>query len=73
MMLFDEPVPIAPRLIPRDALSYYPTPGFVAHLIFEENIAPHLTSESVLIDPTAGDGALLRAIPSNVRAFGVEL
>lgn len=73
MKLFDDPNDAPAQLSAPKAVSYYPTPGWFAHMLFEQRIAPYLNVESVILEPSCGDGSLLRAIPANVRAFGVEL
>jgi site-specific DNA-methyltransferase (adenine-specific) len=73
MTLFAEPQALDRTTQSTVAIDYYPTPGWFSHALFEERIAPRLAPDSVIIEPSAGDGSLLRAIPPSVRAFGVEL
>lgn len=54
------------------ALGQYFTPFWAARELVERNF-PDLSADDVVIEPTAGPGAFLNAIPEHVPAFGVEI
>ncbi|WP_455233245.1 class I SAM-dependent methyltransferase [Geopseudomonas aromaticivorans] len=53
-------------------LDQYPTPAWVAEAIVRQHFHD-LTAEDFVVDPTCGPGRFLQAIPSHVRALGVEI
>lgn len=53
-------------------LDQYFTPEWCAHLLVERYF-PDLTPDDFVIEPAAGRGAFLKAIPDYVRAVGVEI
>lgn len=55
----------------RSAADFYATPAWCVELVWPI-IAPFYEGLTVL-DPCAGDGAILRALPGSVPRFGVEL
>ena len=48
------------------------TPTWLCELIVC-NLYPSLSKSSVVVDPFAGDGRMLSAVPSEVTAYGVEI
>ncbi|MGX9960668.1 class I SAM-dependent methyltransferase [Xanthomonas euvesicatoria] len=56
----------------RAQLGQYMTPYWAAEAIVEE-FFPSLGAQDLVLEPTCGDGAFLRAIPAEVPAIGVEL
>ena len=54
------------------AFGSYFTPGFVAAALYERTFAD-LTAQDCVVDPTAGAGHLLSAVPRAVGALGVEI
>lgn len=77
------PNPPAPSLFPftiaddealvgPDADSYHPTPSWFAAAMVEKYLTD-LTPDDLVCEPSCGDGAILREIPADVRAFGIEL
>jgi site-specific DNA-methyltransferase (adenine-specific) len=54
------------------ALGQFPTPCWLAEQVVDRYFAD-LGSDDVVLDPTAGRGHFLAAIPDHVPAFGVEL
>ncbi|MYM92507.1 hypothetical protein [Duganella vulcania] len=53
-------------------LSQYFTPGWAAEMLVERHLAG-LSPGSLVIEPAAGDGSFLAAIPSSLAAIGVEI
>lgn len=73
MGLFEQPEPTAaPARAGADAVDFIPTPGWFADAMVElalRDVGPN----DVVLEPTCGDGAILRQIPPEIAAFGVEL
>lgn len=53
-------------------LEQYMTPAWVAELVVEE-FFPHLTNRDLVLEPSCGIGAFLKALPPGVPAFGIEI
>lgn len=53
-------------------LSQYMTPFWFAEALVARDFA-HLTERDVVLEPTCGTGAFLRAIPAHVPAYGIEI
>jgi site-specific DNA-methyltransferase (adenine-specific) len=71
----DVAVTLMPAVLPTAqdmADGYFPTPLWLAEAIVEKYF-PHLDSNSSVLEPFAGDGRFLRAIPSHVPAIGIEI
>ena len=54
------------------SLSQWMTPSWVAEAIVAHAL-PDLAPGAVVLEPTCGDGRFLAALPSHVRAIGVEI
>lgn len=52
--------------------SQYPTPVWVAEALVERHFG-YLDSGDMVIEPSCGPGAFLRAIPAHVQAIGVDI
>jgi hypothetical protein len=48
------------------------TPLYVAEMLWERHFAKHIQRTDILLEPTCGRGAFLRAIPPRIAAFGIE-
>jgi hypothetical protein len=74
LALFDvePPVADAPAEPSSAAVDYVPTPAWLAYAMVERKLA-NVGDDAVILEPTAGDGAILREIPQHLRAFGIEL
>ena len=72
MMLFDSPSLPMRTDAGAAAIDFYPTPSWLAAAIVERYL-PDLGASDVVLEPTCGDGAFLRAIPPGVKAYGVEI
>lgn len=53
-------------------IGQYMTPFWAAEALVDAHFA-HLTSRDLVLEPTCGTGAFLRALPAHVPAVGVEL
>jgi site-specific DNA-methyltransferase (adenine-specific) len=53
-------------------LDQYPTPAWVAECLIRDHF-PDLDASDVVVDPTCGPGRFLQAIPTHVKAYGVEI
>lgn len=53
-------------------LGQYPTPCWVAEALVERHF-PDLDEQDLVLDPTAGPGHFLQAIPAHVPALGIEI
>jgi site-specific DNA-methyltransferase (adenine-specific) len=66
----DEPTSIAK--IPGGRLQQFFTPSWAAQRLVE-TCYPELGRNHVVIEPTCGKGAFIKAIPDNVQAYGIEI
>lgn len=66
----DEPTAVDPDRTAE--LGQYMTPSFLAELIVERHFAD-LPDGALVIEPTCGDGAFLRALPKRLDAIGIEV
>lgn len=67
----DEPADHKPGEVGPDAIDFVPTPSWFAYAMVERYVA-RLERDAIVCEPCAGNGQLLREIPSELRAFGVE-
>jgi adenine-specific DNA-methyltransferase len=54
-------------------LNQYMTPRWAAELLFNVHFSDARPAHDVVVDPAAGRGSWLHAVPPNVAAFGVEI
>ena len=66
------PRPLEHAAARRRRLGQFFTPRWVAEAIVERHFSG-LASGEVVMDPTCGDGRFIAALPSHVRAIGVEI
>ena len=66
------PIPPAPTQVGNVQLSQYMTPEWAAQSLVDQFL-PDLTPSDVVLEPTCGRGAFLKAVPSHVEAIGVEI
>jgi hypothetical protein len=61
-----------PAVAGSQAIDYIPTPAWFAAAMVDRYLS-QLPNDAIVLEPTCGDGAILREIPLNIAAFGVEL
>jgi site-specific DNA-methyltransferase (adenine-specific) len=71
LFISDEPIAESTG-VGADAIDYHPTPSWFGAAIVDRYLGD-LDADDVVCEPFAGDGAILRAIPPGIRAFGIEI
>lgn len=64
---------VEPSALGPAALNQYFTPRWVADLIVRQYFPDIDTPGTTVLDPSAGDGSWLRAIPAHINAIGIEI